>query len=67
VKALAKDGPLSSEGLAKSTGTTERYVREWLAAQAASGYIEYDAGQNKFSMTAEQVMVFADDDSPWPR
>ena len=36
-KALAKDGPLSSEELAKSTGTTERYVREWLAAQAASG------------------------------
>jgi ubiquinone/menaquinone biosynthesis C-methylase UbiE len=63
-KALAKDGPLSSGELAKSTGTTERYVREWLAAQAASGYVEYDAGQNKFSMSPEQVMVFADDDSP---
>jgi len=63
-KALAKEGPLSSEELAKSTGTTERYVREWLAAQAASGYVEYDAGQNKFSMSPEQIMVFADDDSP---
>ena len=63
-KALAKDGPLTSEGLAKATGTTERYVREWLAAQAASGYIEYDSNGNTFSMSPEQIAVFADDDSP---
>ncbi len=63
-KTLAKDGPLSSEKLATRSGTTERYVREWLAAQAASGYVEYDADQNTFSMSPEQVAVFADDDNP---
>src|SRR6185312_13620704 len=42
-KMLAAKGPMSSAELAKATGTTERYVREWLAAQAASGYVEYDA------------------------
>jgi 2-polyprenyl-3-methyl-5-hydroxy-6-metoxy-1,4-benzoquinol methylase len=63
-KTLASEGPLNSEELAKRSGTTERYVREWLAAQAASGYIEYDSGQNKFSMTPEQAAVFADEDSP---
>jgi SAM-dependent methyltransferase len=63
-KALAKKGPLTSEELARTTGTTERYVREWLAAQAAAGYVEYDAAQNTFSMSPEQIAVFADDDSP---
>jgi 2-polyprenyl-3-methyl-5-hydroxy-6-metoxy-1,4-benzoquinol methylase len=63
-KALASDGPLTSEELAKRTGTTERYVREWLSAQAASGYVEYDSGKSKFSMSPEQIAVFADDDSP---
>jgi len=38
-KALASEGPLSTEDLADKTGTTERYVREWCAAQAGSGYI----------------------------
>jgi 2-polyprenyl-3-methyl-5-hydroxy-6-metoxy-1,4-benzoquinol methylase len=63
-KAIAAKGPLSSNELAESTGTTERYVREWLAAQAASGYIEYDALINKFYMTPEQMAVFSDKDSP---
>jgi SAM-dependent methyltransferase len=64
-KALAKDGPLSAEEVARRTGTTERYVREWLAAQAASGYVEYDSRAEKFSMSPEQAAVFADDDSPF--
>jgi SAM-dependent methyltransferase len=63
-KALVADGPLSCEELAKRTGTTERYVREWLSAQAASGYVDYDASDNSFSMNPEQVAVFADEDSP---
>ena len=63
-KALAANGPVSSDELAKRTGTSERYVREWLAAQAASGYVEYDAAENSFSMTPEQIAVFADDESP---
>ena len=63
-KTLAEKGPMNSSELAKATGTTERYVREWLAAQAASGYIEYDAASGKFSMTPEQNMIFGDEDSP---
>jgi 2-polyprenyl-3-methyl-5-hydroxy-6-metoxy-1,4-benzoquinol methylase len=63
-KTLANEGPLSSTGLAERTGTNERYVREWLAAQAASGYVEYDRNQEAFWMRPEQVAVFADDDSP---
>ncbi|QDS86615.1 hypothetical protein EC9_07880 [Rosistilla ulvae] len=52
-RALAKDGPLSAGMLAEKTGTTERYVREWCAAQAGSGYIEYEADTDKFSMSPE--------------
>jgi len=61
---LAANGPMSSEQLSQDTGTTERYVREWLAAQAASGYIEYDSSSEEFSMTPEQNAVFGDKDSP---
>jgi SAM-dependent methyltransferase len=63
-KALAAKGPLTAAELAKATGTTERYIREWLAAQAASGYVEYDSASGKFSMSPEQTLVFGDDDSP---
>jgi SAM-dependent methyltransferase len=63
-KALAAKGPMNSTELAKATGTKERYVREWLAAQAASGYVEYDAASGKFSMLPEQALALADEDSP---
>jgi SAM-dependent methyltransferase len=63
-KTLAGKGPLTAAELAKATGTTERYIREWLAAQAASGYIDYDSASGKFSMSPEQTLVFGDDDSP---
>lgn len=63
-KALAEGGPLTSQELAECTGTAERYVREWLSAQAASGYIEYHPETKNFSMTPEQSAVFADEDSP---
>ena len=63
-KSLTVNGPMTSEQLAESTATTERYVREWLSAQAASGYIEYDANSDKFSMTPEQAAVFGDEESP---
>ena len=63
-KALAADGPATSAQLAERTGTTERYVREWLSGQAASGYIEYDAATSAFHITPEQAMVFANADSP---
>ena len=63
-KALVKKGGLNSAQLAERTNTNERYVREWLAAQAASGYIEYDSADEGFKMTPEQAAVFADEDSP---
>lgn len=63
-KAMADGGPTISLKLAAATGTTERYVREWLAAQAASGYVEYDPVKAEFSLTPEQAMVFADEGGP---
>ena len=63
-KALAEGGPLASAELAVRTGTAERYTREWLAAQAAAGYIQYQPETGKYAMTTEQAMVLADDSSP---
>ena len=62
-RALA-DGPLTPAELAERTSTAERYVREWLGAQAASGYVGYDPDAERYSMTPEQVMAFADPESP---
>jgi SAM-dependent methyltransferase len=63
-KAVAAAGPITSDELAKRTGTDERYVREWLAAQAAAGYIEYDPAAQRYWMTPEQELVFAVEGSP---
>jgi SAM-dependent methyltransferase len=63
-RALADSGPITSEGLAKKTGTAERYLREWLAGQAASGYIEYDPGTKQYSMTPEQAFALTDENGP---
>jgi SAM-dependent methyltransferase len=63
-KAMASGERLSSAELARRTGTTERYVREWLCAQAAAGYVEYDDASNLFYLNPEQATVFGDEDSP---
>ncbi|MCZ6650084.1 MAG: methyltransferase domain-containing protein [Acidobacteria bacterium] len=62
--ALVEVSPATSQDLADSTGLDERYVREWLAANAGSGYIEYDAGSKKFSMTPEQAVIFSAEGHP---
>ena len=62
-KALA-GAPATSSELAKRTGTDERYLREWLASQAAGGYITYDQSTNRFSLSREQVFTLAMEDSP---
>ena len=62
-KALA-NGPASPGELAARTGTDERYLREWLASQAAGGYITYDEDTGKFSLTEEQAFTMADEHSP---
>ncbi len=63
-KALAAGGPMTAAELAKRTETTERYVREWLSAQAAGGYVSYDAAKKLWFMTEEQVFTMANDESP---
>jgi 2-polyprenyl-3-methyl-5-hydroxy-6-metoxy-1,4-benzoquinol methylase len=63
-KSLAQSGPVTSAELAKYTGCAERYLREWLANQAAGGYITYDAVAKKYRLTDEQAMALADESSP---
>lgn len=63
-KALAGGGPLSSEVLAQRTGTAERYVREWLNAQAAGGYVDYDPESGRYSLSPEHAVALTDPDSP---
>src|SRR6266478_8490032 len=50
-KTLAAAGPLTSQELADRTGTTERYVREWLASQAAGGYVNYEGATGQYSLS----------------
>jgi SAM-dependent methyltransferase len=61
---LGKGEPLSSSELARRTGCAERYVREWLANQAAGGYLEYDAATQRFALPPEQAFLLADETSP---
>lgn len=61
---MAENGPLTSAELAEKSHTDERYVREWLAAQSASDYICYDPKNEKFHLSDEQKMIFADENSP---
>jgi SAM-dependent methyltransferase len=63
-RALAANGALRPEELARKTGTHERYVMEWLNANAASGYVEYLPRSGRYQMSAEQAALFADPTSP---
>ena len=63
-RALAGQGPLSSFELAARTGCEERYVREWLNSQVASGYLAYHEESETYELPAEHVPVLADEDSP---
>lgn len=63
-KALVSGGPQTAAELANRTGTSERYVREWLSAQAAGGYVTYDGSNSKFYLTDEQAFAMADETSP---
>lgn len=63
-KALQNGGAMTSQQLAEATGTAERYIREWLSAQAAQGYVDYNSTDNTFALSPEQAMVFADSESP---
>ncbi|TWO68434.1 methyltransferase domain-containing protein [Caenimonas sedimenti] len=63
-KALAGAGPLSAKEVAGRAGCAERYVREWLNAQAAAGYLGYHPVSDTYELSPEQAMVLADEDSP---
>lgn len=63
-KAMAGAGPITPEALARKTGVRERYVREWLQAQAAGGYVAYDPATQAFELPPEQAFVLANPESP---
>ncbi|TAU13443.1 class I SAM-dependent methyltransferase [Rhizobium leguminosarum] len=61
-RTLKEIGPVKADDLADASGCAPRYVREWLSAQAASGYVHHERGL--FSLTPEQALVFAEPNSP---
>jgi 2-polyprenyl-3-methyl-5-hydroxy-6-metoxy-1,4-benzoquinol methylase len=63
-RALAGTGGLSPTQLAERTGSAERYVREWLNAQAAGGYVQYDPDSGRYMLPPEQTVALTDPDSP---
>jgi len=63
-RALAGAGALSPGELAERTGSAERYVREWLNAQAAGGYVSYDPESGRYTLPPEQTVALTDSDSP---
>ncbi len=63
-RALAGAGPVTPTELAVHTGTTERYVREWLNAQAAGGFVAYDPDSGRYTLPPEQTVALTDETSP---
>jgi SAM-dependent methyltransferase len=63
-KAMAGAGPLTSAELAERTGTAERYVREWLNANAASGYVTYEPSTQRYALPDEQAFALTEMDIP---
>src|SRR5215831_21387355 len=63
-RALADAGPLTPAELAERTGTAERYVREWLNAQAAGGYVDYDPDSGRYTLPPEHAVALTDESSP---
>jgi SAM-dependent methyltransferase len=63
-KAMDQQDWMTSEQVAGHVQLAERYVREWLAAQAASGFIAYDATREAYRLEPEMAMCFADETSP---
>jgi len=63
-KAMDGQGPMTVVQVAERSGCAERYVREWLSAMAAAGWIDCNTQDETFELNAEQSMVFANDESP---
>ncbi|MCK9605687.1 MAG: class I SAM-dependent methyltransferase [Methylomonas sp.] len=62
--ALLEISPATSQELAETTGMDERYLREWLSANAAAGYVNFDGAMGKFSISPEQAVIFAAEGHP---
>jgi SAM-dependent methyltransferase len=62
-KALV-EAPLSADELAERTETDPRYLREWLSAQAASGYVDYDSATDRFALNDEQAFALTVEGGP---
>lgn len=62
-RAMAHAGPMTSDEVARATDTSERYVREWLNAQAAAGYVRY-AGDGRYELPDEHALPLTDESSP---
>lgn len=63
-KAMADSKPVTSSELASRTKTSERYVREWLNANASSGYVTYDPATKSYTLPPEQALVLALEGGP---
>jgi len=63
-RTMAGAGPLSAGEIARRADCAERYVREWLNAQAAGGYVDYHAVSDTYELNDAQAAVLADEDSP---
>jgi len=63
-RAMADSQPVTAAELAERTGGDERYLQEWLSAQAASGYAEYDGDAETFRLTEEQAFALTTEDNP---
>ncbi|SEA12442.1 class I SAM-dependent methyltransferase [Paraburkholderia sartisoli] len=63
-KAMAGQGPMTAAQVAEAAQVNERYVREWLLAQAAAGFLRYDAAADAFELEDEEALCFADETSP---
>jgi SAM-dependent methyltransferase len=63
-RALADGGPATQDELAVRTGTSARYLREWLSQQAAAGFLAYQQGDGRYALPAEAAAVLAHEASP---
>ena len=63
-RAMAGAGPLTPAELSGRAGVAERYVREWLNAQAAGGYVDYEPDSGRYTLPPEQAVALTDEESP---
>jgi SAM-dependent methyltransferase len=63
-RAMVDAGPIGADDLAERTGLRRRYAQEWLNAQAASGYVDYDPRERTYALSPEAATAFTDESSP---